>query len=129
WQSILIGAVTIIVMVLAPKLTKAIPAAILALVAGVATYFALALSGRALLTLAGNRFVVGPLGTSTAGFLDSIALRWRAVGGMSAEQVVMLVVPALTLAVLLSIDTLKTCVVLDTITRSRHDSNRELIGQ
>ncbi len=30
---------------------------------------------------------------------------------------------------LLSIDTLKTCVVLDTLTRSRHDSNRELLGQ
>jgi hypothetical protein len=41
----------------------------------------------------------------------------------------MLVTPALTLAVLLSIDTLKTCVVLDALTRSRHDSNRELIGQ
>ncbi len=129
WQSVLVGAVTIIVMVLAPKLTKAVPAAILALAAGVATYFALALTGRAMLTLAGNRFVVGPLGTSTAGFFDSIALRWRAVGGMSAEQFVILVVPALTLAVLLSIDTLKTCLVLDTITRSRHDSNRELIGQ
>src|SRR4051812_497630 len=48
WQSILIGAVTIIVMVLAPKLTKAIPAAILALVAGVGTYFALAFTGHAL---------------------------------------------------------------------------------
>jgi len=30
---------------------------------------------------------------------------------------------------LLSIDTLKTCVVLDTLTRSRHDSNRELVAQ
>ncbi len=30
---------------------------------------------------------------------------------------------------LLSIDTLKTCMVLDALTRSRHDSNRELIGQ
>ena len=37
--------------------------------------------------------------------------------------------PALTLAVLLSIDTLKTCVVMDALTRTRHDSNRVLIGQ
>jgi SulP family sulfate permease len=37
--------------------------------------------------------------------------------------------PAITLATLLSIDTLKTCVVLDSITYSRHRSNRELIGQ
>ena len=37
--------------------------------------------------------------------------------------------PALTLSVLLSIDTLKTCVVVDALTRTRHDSNREMIGQ
>ena len=36
---------------------------------------------------------------------------------------------ALTLAILLSIDTLKTCVVLDALTRTRHNSNRELVGQ
>jgi SulP family sulfate permease len=44
-------------------------------------------------------------------------------------QLQSLLIPALTLAVLLSIDTLKTCVVLDALTRSRHNSNRELIGQ
>jgi len=37
--------------------------------------------------------------------------------------------PALTLAVLLSIDTLKTCLVIDAMTRSHHEPNRELIGQ
>jgi SulP family sulfate permease len=35
----------------------------------------------------------------------------------------------LTLAVLLSIDTLKTCVVIDQKTRTRHDPNRELLAQ
>ncbi len=30
---------------------------------------------------------------------------------------------------MLSIDTLKTCVVLDALTRTRHNSNRELVGQ
>ncbi len=40
-----------------------------------------------------------------------------------------ILVPALTLSVLLSIDTLKTCVVLDALTRSRHHSDRELMGQ
>ena len=37
--------------------------------------------------------------------------------------------PAVTLGVLLSIDTLKTCVVLDVLTGTRHKSNRELFGQ
>jgi sulfate permease, SulP family len=129
WQNIAVGSVTVAVMVLAPRVTKAVPAAILALAAGVATYFLLGLADRSLLTLAGNKLVIGSLGASGAGFFDSIALRWRAVGGMNLHQVALLVVPALTLAVLLSIDTLKTCVVLDSLTRSRHDSNRELIGQ
>ncbi len=47
----------------------------------------------------------------------------------ASTTVIQVLVPALTLAVLLSIDTLKTCVVIDAMTRSRHDSNRELIGQ
>ena len=54
-----------------------------------------------------------------------------ALGGSALVQssiLLPLVLPA-TLAVLLSIDTLKTCVVLDALTRSRHNSNRELIGQ
>ncbi|MEI6876696.1 MAG: SulP family inorganic anion transporter, partial [Spirochaetota bacterium] len=38
-------------------------------------------------------------------------------------------VPAATLAVLLSIDTLKTCVVLGVMTGRRNDSNRELVAQ
>jgi len=37
--------------------------------------------------------------------------------------------PALSLAALLSIDTLKTCVVLDAMTKSHHNPNREMIGQ
>jgi SulP family sulfate permease len=39
------------------------------------------------------------------------------------------IVPVFTLGVLLSIDTLKTCVVLDALTFSRHNSNKEIIGQ
>lgn len=49
--------------------------------------------------------------------------------GFSSHDFAYLITPALTLAALLSIDTLKTCVVLDAVTRSRHDSNKELIGQ
>jgi SulP family sulfate permease len=40
-----------------------------------------------------------------------------------------IVLPAMTLAVLLSIDTLNKCLVLDAITGARHDSNQELRGQ
>lgn len=129
WQSVIVGAVTVLVMVVAPGITKAVPAAILALAAGVLAYFGLGLVDPGLYTLAGNPLVVGPLGGSDASFGDAIAGRWTAIGDLDFAALGRLIVPAATLAVLLSIDTLKTCVVLDALTRSRHNSNRELIGQ
>jgi sulfate permease, SulP family len=128
WQGIVVGLVTIVVMILAPKVTKAVPAPILGLAAGLLAYFALGLGDRSLLTLANNKLVIGPLAGGD-GFLEAINGRWSAVSEVSEAQVLALLAPAVTLAVLLSIDTLKTCVVLDALTRTRHDSNRELLGQ
>ena len=129
WQSIVIGTVTIAVMVLAPRVTKAVPAAILALLAGTASYFGLSLIDPAMLVLDKNPLVIGAMGGGGGGFAEGMAARWQGLQGMGLGDLRSLLVPALTLAVLLSIDTLKTCVVLDALTRSRHDSNRELIGQ
>ncbi|MBV8165259.1 MAG: SLC26A/SulP transporter family protein [Alphaproteobacteria bacterium] len=128
WQGIVVGAVTVLAMVLAPKVTRAVPAPILALAAGVLGYFGLGLIDPMLLILDGNRFVVGVLGGGD-GLIDALVRRWSALSALDRAQIEALVTPALTLAVLLSIDTLKTCVVLDALTRSRHNSNRELIGQ
>ena len=128
WQSLLIGAVTITAMIVAPRVTRKVPAAIIALLAGVLTYFGLAQADPALLILEANPFVVGTLG-SGGNLTDAMSGRWHSLGDIGFGQIMHIVIPALTLAVLLSIDTLKTCVVLDALTRSRHDSNRELIGQ
>ncbi len=129
WQGIVVGVITIVAMVAAPKVTRAVPAPILALAAGVLGYFGLGLIDPALLSLSGNPFVVGVLGGGGAGLVDALMRRWTSFAALDLAQLEVLVTPALTLAVLLSIDTLKTCVVLDELTRSRHDSNRELIGQ
>ena len=129
WQGIVVGVVTVVVMVTAPKLTKAVPAAIIALVAGMLAYFGMSMADPSLLNVSGNPLIVGTFGGSDAGFLDGIVARWNGLSGVKAADIAAVVVPALTLAVLLSIDTLKTCVVLDALTRTRHDSNRELVGQ
>ena len=129
WQGMAVGAVTIIAMLVAPRVTQRVPAAILALLAGVLCYFGLALFDTALLDPR-NPLVIGPLGGSGSGsFVDTLLGRWTGVGQLGMDDLALLVMPALTLAVLLSIDTLKTCVVLDALTHSRHDSNRELVGQ
>ena len=130
WEGMVVGGVTVLVMLFASKVTKAVPAAILGLVSGVLAYFALALYHPALLELAGNKLIIGQLGGSAeGGFFTAMVGRWKAFGGVNPSDLKLLITPALTLAVLLSIDTLKTCVVLDALTRTRHNSNRELIGQ
>lgn len=129
-RSVVVGAVTAGVMVLAPRFIKAVPAAILGLLAGVLAYLALGLADWVPLVTRGNALLVGPLGGGEGGgFLAAMGARWQSAGAMGVDALVLLVFPALTLAGLLSIDTLKTCVVLDAMTRSRHDSNRELIAQ
>ena len=129
WQAMIVGAVTIAVTALASRWTKVIPAAILGIASGVAAYFGVAAIDPRLLTTVHNGLVIGPLGGTGDGFLAALGSRWSAIGQLSFADVLAVGVPSFTLAVLLSIDTLKTCVVLDTLTRSRHDSNRELIGQ
>lgn len=129
WQGVLVGAVTVLVMLGAHRMTRRLPPAILGLGAGLLTYALLGLAEPALWRLEGNSLLVGSMGRNAGGFSSFMAGRWQALGRLDVELLHQIAVPTLTLAVLLSIDTLKTCVVLDALTRSRHESNRELLGQ
>ncbi|MDP1651114.1 MAG: SLC26A/SulP transporter family protein [Rhodocyclaceae bacterium] len=127
--SIIVGTVVILAMVVTPRLTKIVPAAILALLAGVGTYLLLGLFDPELLKTEGNPLLIGALAQGDGSLGDSIGQHVQALQGFGFDIVIKVLVPALTLALLLSIDTLKTCVVIDAMTNSHHDSNRELIGQ
>lgn len=129
WPAIAVGAATIIVMLLAPKITRAVPATILGLLSGAATYLCIGFVRPELLHLANNPLVVGNIGGNAGTLFSGILEPARALAALHRPDLVALVVPAATLAILLSIDTLKTCVVLDTLTLGRHNSNRELLGQ
>lgn len=128
-RSLTIGLTTIIVSLLAPRLTRKVPGIILGILGGVLCYFAFALEDPALLVLENNPLVLGSLSAATEGHLVALSGRWRDIGELQLSQVVGLLGNALTLAVLLSIDTLKTSVMLDQMTRSRHESSRELLAQ
>jgi SulP family sulfate permease len=128
WQSIVVGAVVIATMLLTPRLTQRVPAAILALAAGIATYLLLGLMDPSLLRTDHNPLLVGALGGG-GGLDDLFGKHVQAIRNLGFHEVVQIVVPSLTLAALLSIDTLKTCVVIDAMTNTHHDSNRELLGQ
>jgi len=128
-RSLAIGLTTVVVALVMPKITKAIPSTILGIIAGVAVYFLLADSDASMLTLTDNKLVLGSLGASGEGYFSTIVGRWNEIGDLRLSQIAALFGTALTLAALLSIDTLKTCVVIDQMTRTRHDSNRELFAQ
>jgi len=57
-----VGLATALIMTFAARFTKLIPAAILALVGGVASYFALSIFEPALLSLEHNALIIGSLG-------------------------------------------------------------------
>ena len=129
WQGMIVGGVTIAFMLGAPRLTRKLPAPVVGLCGGMLAYFGLGLLDRNLLRLEQNPLLIGPVAETGGSVLASLADRWRGMGQLSLATVRTLLVPALTLSALLSIDTLKTCVVMDALTRSRHQSNRELVGQ
>lgn len=128
WEGLAVGIVTIFLMGIAPRITKKIPAAIVGLMGGIGFYFLLSIFSPSLLRLSGNPLIIGPIQASGS-FFEAIAGRITSLSSIDADSMQRILIPALTLSVLLSIDTLKTCVGLDALTRSRHKSDRELIGQ
>jgi SulP family sulfate permease len=128
WTAIAVGAVTIFAITLAPRIVQKVPAAIIGLLAGIAAYFALAAFNPDLLKLTGNPLVIGSIETSGS-LVESVNLRLAALVAVRLVDIGLVLVSSLTLSLLLSIDTLKTGVVVDALLRSRHDSNRELLGQ
>jgi len=128
--AVIVGMVSIAVMLASPRITRAIPAPILAIAGGAAAYFGLAMIYPEMSSLSNNALVVGPIGTEGgSGIFATLEERWSAALKFGWAELRPVLMPALTLAVLLSIDTLKTCVVIDALTRTRHNSNRELFGQ
>jgi len=132
WQapSLIVGAATAALMLFAPRISKRVPAVIVGLLGGIAAYWFLAFTAwPELRNLHDNTFIIGPLAVGGEGFFESLLDPFKSLSQSGMPSWTHILFPAITLAVLLSIDTLKTCVVLDAMTGSRHDPNKELIGQ
>jgi SulP family sulfate permease len=132
WQpvSLLIGGTTAAVMLIASRFPTRVPAVIQGLAAGGVVYWLLALTSfPELSSLENNDFVIGAISAGTDSLWSNIVAPWHSLQSADLPHWQQVVIPALTLSVLLSIDTLKTCLILDAISGSRHNSNRELIGQ
>ncbi|MEL7122526.1 MAG: SulP family inorganic anion transporter [Bacteroidota bacterium] len=112
-SALLLGAITIAVYFIFPRITKAIPSALVALiVATLIAYFA--------------QMDVPLIGEIPSG-LPSFQLGGIFEVDPSALSIILEY--AVVLAVLGSIDSLLTSVIADNMTKTKHNSNRELIGQ
>lgn len=119
WTVFLLGIVTILLIEFFPLVTKKIPATLVALIA--VTIISLFCHIDANYTI-GNIPAGLPKPFFMAEGLDIAALDWK-------NLIIASLIPGLTLAGLGSIDTLLTSVVADNITKTKHNSNQELIGQ
>jgi SulP family sulfate permease len=129
WESIVVGLVTIAVMMYADRFFRVIPTVVVALIGGIGAYAVLGVFEPSLF-IPNNPLLIGDLGSSGGvNFVQTFLGRFDILKNFTLDDIKLLFFPALTLAVLLSIDTLKTCVILDSMTHSFHDSNKELIAQ
>lgn len=112
-DAVLLGAITVGTYYLFPRITKAIPAALVALIVGTAVS-----------VFAGMD--VPAIGDIPAGLPS---LRLGEILSVAPEHYPLVLQLGLTLAVLGTIDTLLTSVIVDNIVKTRHDARRELFGQ
>ena len=117
--TLILGIATILIIKLFPLITKKIPATLVALV--VMTLVSIFIDFDPAMTI-GDIPAGLPMPFFLKGGLDFSNVNWVQALGAAA-------IPGLTLAGLGSIDTLLTSVVADNVTKTKHNSNRELIGQ
>ena len=117
--ALLLGLGTIAIIELVPLVTKKVPATLVALI--VVTVVSLFCNMDEKLII-GNIPSGLPLPFFANANVDLAGINWLTVLKAS-------LIPGLTLAGLGSIDTLLTSVVADNITKTKHNSNQELIGQ
>ena len=113
WEAVLISSSTIAIIYLFPRFTKAVPSTLVALISMTIVTASMGLEVP----------VIGPIPTSLP------ELNLGAIANIHATDITLIVELALTLALLGAIDSLLTSVIADNITKTKHHSNRELVGQ
>lgn len=118
WQALLVGAVSLAILIIYPKLEKRVPPSLIAVVVG-------ALMVAFIPALSEGVYTIGDLYTIPTG-LPKVDF-----GSMdfSVQKIVAVIPNAITIAILAAIESLLSCVVADNMVNSKHNSNAELVAQ
>ena len=118
WQALLVGALSLAILIIYPKLEKRLPPSLIAVIIGAAV--------TALVPVISD-------GVSTIGDLYKIpsGLPKLELSSMdfSSQKILSVIPDAFTIAVLAAIESLLSCVVADGMVNSNHNSNMELVAQ
>jgi SulP family sulfate permease len=110
WGAVALSALTIATVFILPRFSKAVPASLVALVALAALAKMLNLDVP----------VIGAIPSGLPGLV---------MPSIDSQRLHLLMAAALQLGLLGAVDSLLTALVADNLTRTQHDSNRELVGQ
>lgn len=110
----LIGISCILIMIYWPKVNKSVPASIIALVFATLVVKLFSLN-------------VDTIGSLYSNISSTIPV--PSIPKVSMNKIILLIQPAITIAVLASIESLLSCVVADKMIDDKHDSNSELVAQ
>jgi SulP family sulfate permease len=113
---------------LAQRFLPRAPPVVTGIAVGTLTYLGFAALDPALAAVAGNPLRIGPI-PGAAAVAASVPARLADLLALRPSDVAALAGPAAALAALLSVDTLKSCVLVDSISGGRHAGNRELLAQ
>lgn len=113
WHSFVIAIVTLTISFIIPRITKVIPGTLVAIFVG--TFLSILLG-----------FDIKTIGEIPAIIPD---IKFDDMFGLDVTQITHMILPALSLGALGMIDSLLTSVIADKLTKTKHNSNRELVGQ
>ena len=118
WQSLLVGAVCLAILIIYPKFEKKIPPSLIAVVVG-------AVLVKFIPALDNGVYTIGELYTIPSG-LPKFTL---GNVNITFDEIISLIPNAFTIAILAGIESLLSCVVADGMVDSKHNPNSELVAQ
>ena len=118
WQSLLVGAICLAILIIYPKFEKRVPPSLIATIVG-------ALLVNLIPALNDGVYTIGELYSIPSGLpkidFSGIDLSLKGIGAALPN--------AFTIAILAAIESLLSCVVADSMVNSKHNSNTELVAQ
>ncbi len=118
WQALVVGVISLIVLILYPKVEKRVPPSLIAVILGACIVGFIPLFSNGVYTI-GDLYTI-PSGLPKMDFSSM---------DFSANKIIAVLPDAFTIAILAAIESLLSCVVADSMINSKHNSNAELVAQ